>query len=447
MKFHESAYIELKSSVNKMLAKEIIAFANANGGKIYIGVEDDGTVCGLENIDSDMELVSNILVDAISPSILLFTKVDRMVIDEKEIIEIEVQSGDGKPYYLKQKGMKPSGVYVRVGSTSVPTTDKEIRKMLIGIDNITYEMQRSLYQDLTFKVAKKEFEFRNITFDIPQMKTLGLIDLNSQYTNLALLLSDQCPHIIKLAVFDGDSKISFKSRQVFEGSIFRQMNEAYAYLQRYNNLRSTFEGLYRIDQQDYNEVTLREALLNSIVHRNYSDRGSNFINIYDSSIEFLSTGGLVDDMTLEDALEGISKPRNKRLSDIFYRLELIEAYGTGIVRILDIYRSHYKQPEFKATPNAFIVRLPNFNTSSEHVSETQGVYRSDEKVTINILDIEEVKEDIVSYISDHGFITRKDLQTRYNFSQSKCGKVLKEMVDQNILVSVGKGKNTYYKLL
>ena len=169
------------------------------------------------------------------------------------------------------------------------------------------------------------------------MKTLGIMNHDGIYTNLGLLLSDQCVHTIKAAVFEGTIQNEFKDRREFSGSLFCQMNEAYDYIDFRNQNHSTFSKLRRIDRRDYPEEAVREALLNLLVHREYSFRASSFISIYADRIEFTSIGGLISGMTLQDVMMGISVCRNAKLANVFYRLELIEAYGTGIRKIIEAY--------------------------------------------------------------------------------------------------------------
>lgn len=162
------------------------------------------------------------------------------------------------------------------------------------------------------------------------MKTLGLITQDGVYTNLGLLLSDQCVHTIKAAVFQGTNQNEFKDRKEFAGSLFQQMDEVYDFIDFRNQTHSTFEKLYRIDRRDYTETAVREALLNLLVHREYSFRASSFISLYTDRLEFTSIGGLVSGVTLKDVTMGISVCRNMKLANVFYRLELIEAHGTGL---------------------------------------------------------------------------------------------------------------------
>lgn len=253
--------------------------------------------------------------------------------------------------------MRPEGVYVRQGYSSVPATNTAIRRMIKETDGDHFEEMRSLEQNLTFESAKKVFAERNVKFGLTQMKTLGMVTQDGVYTNLGLLLSDQCVHTIKAAVFQGRTQSEFKDRREFSGSLFRQMDEAYDFIDFRNQTHSTFDKLYRIDKRDYPETAVREALLNLLVHREYSFRASTFISLYADRLEFTSIGGLVSGVSLKDVTMGISVCRNFKLANVFYRLELIEAYGTGIIKIMEA----YGEPEWHRRLKHLIMHLKLFS--------------------------------------------------------------------------------------
>ena len=243
MKLQESERTEFKSIVVTDIKKEIIAFANCDGGKIYIGIEDDGTVIGVEDSDSVALQVSNMIRDAIKPDLTMFLHYETKEIEQKQVVIIDIQRGTERPYYIAKKGLRPEGVYVRQGYSSVPATDTAIRKMIKETDGDHFEDMRSLDQELTFCETKKEFQKRNITLERPQMKTLGIINQDGIYTNLASLLSDQCVHTIKTAVFEGKNQNIFKDRKEFTGSVLKQVNDTFEYLDLYNKTKGKIIGL------------------------------------------------------------------------------------------------------------------------------------------------------------------------------------------------------------
>lgn len=435
MTYQESETVELKSVVVEDIKKEIIAFANCEGGKLYIGVQDDGTVVGLDDPDGAALQVSNMVRDVIKPDLTMFLHYETLNEDGKQIVAIDVQQGTERPYYIAKKGLRPEGVFVRQGYSSVPATNTDIRRMIKETDGDHFEEMRSLEQDLTFEAAEKEFSERNILFGEAQMKTLGIMTHDGVYTNLGLLLSDQCVHTIKAAVFQGTTQNEFKDRKEFSGSLFRQMDEVYDYIDFRNQTHSSFQKLRRIDQRDYPETAVREALLNLLVHREYSFRASTFISLYTDRIEFTSIGGLVSGVTLKDVMMGISVCRNVKLANVFYRLELIEAYGTGILKIMEAYAGTGKEPKIETSDNAFKIILPNLNVYAEQEeSDTAPLKNSVEE------------EAVIALAKEQGTFTRKDVEKALGISQTTCGRLLKQMIGKGQIVQEGRSRNTHYRL-
>ncbi len=435
MIFQESETVELKAIAVEDIKKEIIAFANCRGGKLYVGVQNDGTVLGLENPDETSLQISNMVRDAIKPDLTMFLHYETLAVDGKKILVIDIQQGTEKPYYIAKKGLRPEGVYVRQGYSSVPATNTAIRGMIKETDGDHFEEMRSLEQNLTFESAKKTFARRHVKFGPEQMKTLGMITQDGVYTNLALLLSDQCVHTIKAAVFQGTKQSEFKDRREFTGSLFQQMDEVYDFINFHNQTHSSFEKLYRIDRRDYPEIAVREALLNLLVHREYSFRASTFISIYTDRLEFTSIGGLVRGVTLEDVTMGISVCRNVKLANIFYRLELIEAYGTGLIKIMEAYEGTGMKPQIETSDNAFKIILPNMNSVSESLRQAQNKSEKDTPET-----------KVIALAKERGFVTRKEVEILLDMGQSSCGRLLKKMTENGLLVQEGKGKKTHYCL-
>lgn len=159
---------------------------------------------------------------------------------------------------------------------------------------------------------------------------------------------------MKAAVFNGTDKTVFRDRKEFHGSVLQQIEEAYAFLDLNNKTKASYEGLNRIDKRDYSEEAVREALLNSVVHRDYSFSGSNLINIYDDRIEFVSIGGLISGLELKSIFLGASRTRNPNLAGLFYRMSLVESYGTGVGTIMRAYSREENLPEFETAQGGFV---------------------------------------------------------------------------------------------
>ncbi|MCI9515024.1 MAG: AAA family ATPase [Oscillospiraceae bacterium] len=426
----EGITTEFKREYTEDIKKTVIAFANTKGGEILIGVEDDGTVIGVPDVDGTMLKVTNALRDSIKPDITMFLLCEKREMNGKDVVAVSVQKGTACPYYLAAKGLRPEGVFVRQGASTVPATGSAILKMIKETDGDDYEAARSLNQELTFQDAERFFAEENVPFGQEQKRTLGLVSEDGVFTNLGLLLSDQCMHTAKLAVFQGSSKTVFKDRAEFSGSLFRQMEEIYAYIDRFNRIRAEFPGLKRVDTRDYPTEAVREAMLNAIVHRDYSYSASTFISIFDDRIEFVTLGGLPKGIAMGDVMMGVSVPRNRRLANIFYRLHLIEAFGTGMLKIRECYAGCSCQPTVEASENAFKITLPNVNYEAE--------------TTVQKSLLSEKEQRILEFISARQSASRAEIEAAVGLSQSVTVRTLKKLLELGAIQKRGKGKNTVY---
>lgn len=440
MTLFESETVELKAIVVEDIKKEVIAFANCGGGKLFVGIADNGEVVGVDKADDSLQQITNMIRDSIKPDITMFVHYEILNMDGKKVILVDIQQGTNRPYYLAKKGLRPEGIYVRQGTSSVPATDTAIRQMIKETDGDSFEEMRSLNQELTFHATQSEFSSRGILFEQPQKQTLKLLTRDGVYTNLGLLLSEQCVHTIKAAVFQGTDQSVFKDRREFSGSLMQQMNEVYAYIDFRNQTQATFDKLRRIDTRDYPETAVREALLNLLVHRDYSFRSGAFISIYADRIEFVSIGGLLPGLGINDILMGVSVCRNQNLADVFYRLELIEAYGTGIQKIMSAYKGNQRLPQIEVTDNAFKIILPNVNYAA---NAEPG---NDKNQAVNIPK-ESNEQMILNYLNDNITVTRADVEDMLQVSTATAYRILKQMSKDGALIQLGKGKNTKYTLV
>ena len=435
MSLQESETIEFKAIVVEDIKNEVAAFANSQGGTLFVGVLDDGEWIGVDDVDAAMLQISNMVRDAIKPDVPMFVRYEVLTQEDKQVIAVHVQRGTNRPYYLAKKGLRPSGVYVRQGVSAVPASDTAIRAMIKETDGDRFEEMRSLEQQLTFVATEQEFARRGLAFGAEQMRTLKLLNSDGLYTNLALLLSEQCPQTIKVAVFEGTDQSVFKDRREFSGSLLQQMNEVYDYLDKHNRIHSTFDKLLRIDTRDYPETALRETLLNLLVHRDYAYRASGLISVFSDRIEFVSIGGLMPGFLLEDIMAGVSVCRNQRLANVFYRLQLIEAYGTGMKKIMNAYRDMGKTPDVEVTHNTFKIILPNVNGQEDRMAPSfSGVSGSDE-------------EKILAVIRAQGEASRAEIERAIGVSTSTTTRLLREMTQTGVLQRVGQGRATRYRLL
>ena len=454
---YESEKREYKEQFTEDVYKTVIAFANTGGGILYLGINDLGTVVGVKNVDDIYTRLTNGIRDSIAPDITMFI---RYVLREDYVIEIQVGEGSYKPYYIKKKGLKPTGVYVRQGASTVQASSEQIRRMIKDADGDVFEELRAMNQELTFSAMKESFQKRELPFSEEKFTSLGLLNPeDKQFTNLAWILSDQCQHTLKIAVFDGEDKSIFKDRREFSGSIFRQLEEGYAYLQLVNRTAGRFSGLERIDLTDYPEEALREALLNAMIHRDYSFSGSIIINANVACIEFISPGGLLAGLSKEDICNGISLPRNKKLAELCLRLKLIETYGTGIGKIYRAYQDCDRKPELIITPNTFKLILPNRNSEqdkSEKERKRKSTYSyppifpsydnrlMEQEHSYKALSLQ--KKTVLSYLEEHKSMSEKELQELLQIRKTRAYLLSREMREEGLIVIEGRGEKKIFRL-
>lgn len=432
---YEDEQVEFKEKFVPEIYKEVVAFANTDGGVIYVGVNDNGEPVGLDDIDETYTRITNGIRDAILPDVTIFVKYS---LEDGEIIRIEVGEGSYKPYYLRGKGLKPSGVYVRQGASSAPASQEQIRQMIKNADGDVFENLRSLNQNLTFQYTSELFKKHGISFGKDKYYALG-IESNELhlFTNLGLLLSDQCMHTVKTAVFSDEQNTAFTDKKEFSGSIFKQLEETYEYLQLCNRNRAVINGLEREEHWDYPEAAVREALLNALVHRDYSYSGSIIININDNEMEFISIGGLLSGISQEDIRNGISLSRNSKLAEVFYRMNFIESYGTGIRRIFSLYQNCEVQPVISITPNSFKITLPNMNVNEQRPKEIS------KRVHVELTPQMEM---ILGYLLEYGEISAKEVEALLEVKRTRAYVITKQMADAGLIKSIGRGETRKYVL-
>ena len=322
--------------------------------------------------------------------------------------------------------------------TENETTD--IRELLLETSGNDFEKAVSRFQNLTFEAAVRAFQENKIPFEVPQQMSLGIRDANGVFTNLGWLLSDQCDTSIKIGVFKGVEKDTFRDRLEVSGSLFKQVEDSYQFLDKWNNLQAEYGGLKRNEQRDYPEEAVREALLNAIVHRDYGRSAHTLISIFDDRMEFVNVGGLLPDYELQDLLLGVSAQRNSKLATVFDKLGWVEAYGTGLVKINRVYSGCPRSPHFEVSPHAFKVTLWNRNFASPLQAIPSQSTHGEKKIP------ESAKQEILTYLKNHPSIRRKDVEDLLHVSQGSAGRYLLLLCEEKILAVDGRGKNTIYRL-
>lgn len=468
----EDEKTEFKREVTADVAREVAAFANTEGGTVYIGVADDGSAVGVGDVDAESLRVTNMLRDSIVPDVMELVHVralDAQATSKmfgtscgEEVIAIEVAAGSRKPYYLAKKGPIPAGVPVRRGPSSIPTTRDVILAMIRKTANYSYEEEVSVNQELGFSQLKAIFSRRHVKLGVRQMRSLMMRNEDGQYTNLAYILSDGCQLRFQVASFQGCDVRVFKDRKVFDGCILEQINKLVDYLEFRNETSGRISMPHRIEVRSYPDDALREAVCNMVMHRDYASKAINKVSVFDDRIEFHTAGGLAPGVYKDEVTCGTSVCRNPRLADLMFRLGLVEAYGTGLPRIFAAYEGRPVQPLVECSENVFRLTLPNINYAIEHGSgeKVEQVERAGGSALgegrqsggLEVLpaprpwEVGEVRHMILNLIDLNGKITRIEVEKVLGCSRSSAGRLLEGMVSDGLIDKVGAARSTAYVL-
>lgn len=340
MIFKESETIELKEKLTENVEKELIAFVNNGGGKVIIGVADDGTVIGVENPDKIALMIADRIKNNIAPSIMGLFKLEIKSEDDKNYIVVTVVSGLEKPYYLKKYGMSPSGCFIRIGTQSAQMSQTMIDDYFSRRVRNTLHNVISPNQDLTFSQLKIYYEGKGFnTSSSHFIKNLDLYTDDGKYNYAAYLLADNNGTSIKVARFKGKEKLEVLERNEFGRCCL--IKSALSVLERLNVINTTSViingSALRKEIRLIDEPSLREAVLNAIIHNDYINGSYPVFEIYDDRIEIISSGGLPYGLSKEEFFEGRSLPRNKELMRVFSDMNLGEQLGSGMKKILQVY--------------------------------------------------------------------------------------------------------------
>lgn len=309
----EDAYTEFKETFSNKVLRAAIAFSNTSGGTIYIGISDDGEIVGVDDQDELNNVMLSSIRDNIRPSIIADIVSETIRMDGKNVITVRVPEGPNKPYYLKEKGFREGGVYIRRGPTNVPVEESVILKMIRDSPTTPYEDMVSLRQDLTFTETTRIFSANGFELKEAQMISMGM-KKGAAYTNLGYLLSDQFAQGIKVSLFSDDVKMVFQDRDEFKGSLLYQLEKALEFVEKHNSKRSKISGIQRTDFRDYPPEAVRESIINALVHRDYSLSGSILIEMYPDRMSVSSLGGLYRGLSFDDLRLGVSSRRNEALA-------------------------------------------------------------------------------------------------------------------------------------
>ena len=455
MLFHEDEKTELKRILNDAFEKEVDAFLNTLGGQILIGIEDNGTVCGVENADQVALSIADRIRNNILPSAMGLFTVEIRQEEMRSYLVVTVAGGLERPYYLKKYGMTPNGCYTRIGTQASPMTQNMIdgffsRRILNTLHNVLSPNQELTFTQLKIYYQEKGYDAAGSCF----LKNLDLFTEDGKYNYAAYLMADHNGTSIKVARFRGTEKLDIVERNEFGRCCL--IKSALNVLERLNVANTTVVRVggkaQRKEIRLIDPAALREAVLNAIIHNDYINGAYPVFEIYDDRIEIISSGGLPVGLSEKEFFAGRSLPRNKELMRIFSDMDLCEQLGSGMKKILRI----YPQSVFSVSEHFIDVRFDYAEEAMEILREqnqadNQKPNVSDDRINdrINVIingRITEIERNIMELISEQPNATTDMFCQKTGKTARTVSRALKSLQEKGYLKRIGSRKSGVWEI-
>ena len=351
----ESNRIEYKRELNDRFERAVVSFLNyTGGGEILIGIDDDGNAVGVDNADTVQLQIVDRIRNNVRPQTLGLFDVVLVEIDGRDVIRVIVSCGQQRPYYLRKKGMTEQGCFIRIGSSSQPMSEQMIEELIAKRQQVTLQSLPAPRQSLTFKQLCIYYEEKNFEPTEQFIENLELRQSSGEYNYAAYLLADENGASIKVAAYAGEDKVDLtETREYGNRCLITATQRILDRLDSENRTFAKITAKNRIEKERVNSIALREVVINSIVHNDYT-KGFPLVEIFTDRIVVTSCGGLVADLSEDDFFKCRSMPRNRELMRVFRDMELVEQIGSGMSRILKA----YDRSIFELSPSFTVVTFP-----------------------------------------------------------------------------------------
>ena len=386
----ESKTLEFKRDLSSLqpILKTIVAFANTAGGIIVIGCSTSDGIMGIKNVFKGEERLANTIADSIYPPLL--PEIEIATLEGKDLLIIKVAHWKA-PFYLKKEGV-PKGVYIRLGSTSRPAGPKLLAELQRSVLSLSFDQQPLpdlSKESLDLEKIAQIFKARGKQMNKDKLQSLEILVshagklvpsvggfiLFGKPSELHKFFPDAR---VSCARFLGDSKANILDRYEVEGTILDAVEAVPKFIARNTRLAAQIEGIRRKDIPEYPSVSIREALINALVHNDYSVQGSHIqIAIFDDRLEIQNPGMLPFGFTMEDLKSGVSKVRNRVIARVFHELQLMEVWGSGYKRCIeDCKLGNYPMPEWEESGAAIrVIFFPHQKTLIKNQKPSEKVMK------------------------------------------------------------------------
>ena len=437
MLFQETERTELKKILNDTLQKEIVAFLNSFDGAIYIGVDDDGTVIGVDNIDDTQKRIADIITTQILRNPQAFVELGTKYVDGKNVIELKVSKGKAL-YYIKKYGRSAAGCFVRVGTSCRSMTEEQIEERYAETVSIPEKSIRDipvLRDNYTFNKLKQYLVSHGIHINEESFyKNFGLITTDGKFNILADILADENMNSIKVAVFKGTDKSVFVKRNEYGFTcLIESLEKVINYCDALNETFIDVSVRPRKEQRLFNSEAFKEAWINACVHNKWSEELSPAVYWFDNRLEIVSYGGIPKNLTKEEFLSGKTEPVNKDLMKIFLQCGIVEHSGHGVPIVV----REYGEKAYTFSENMITVTIP-FN-KIENTTPKNGAVNGAVKLT--------TRESVVlEELQKNPSVSKKELVELTAIPKTSLDRVIVSLKKQGIIERIGSDKTGYWKI-
>jgi len=415
----EMKNLEYKEGITNTFIKTVSAYSNYGSGEIVFGVKDSGEVVGINDPDKACLDIENKINDLIKPKPSFSFSINR----NTNVITLFVNEGPFKPYLYKGKA------YKRNDTSTIGADQIELKRLVLLGENLYFDELSVDVEGLSFQylfdVLKKTLNIEGT--DMDTLRTLGLYNNQNKYNNAALLLADNND-------FPGIDIVRIGSN--INEILYRETISKISILEQINRVENVFNNFYRIEEivdmqrkEKYliPKAAFRETISNALVHRTWDVNANIRVLMYSDKIEVFSPGGLPMGLSRDEYLNGyISSLRNPIIANVFFRLNIIEMFGTGIRRIKESYFDIKHKPVFETTENSIVTILPSITKKVD--------LSSDEKIIVELL--------------SYGIrLASSELVNKTGYSKDKIVRLVNLLIEKKYVEKEGLGRGTRYYLI
>lgn len=428
----ENSRTEFKTKVVNDLEETVIGFLNSkDGGNIYIGVNDNGKILGLKNnIDLLQRQIKDRIISNIEPSVLGLFDIEVLEEDNKKYLNIIVARGLEKPYHLKGMGMTSDSCFIRVGSSNEKMDEHLINKLFRERTKNSLRNIISPKQDLTFRDLKIYYNEKGFDVGDNFEKQLDFFTIDGKYNYVAYLLADENRVSIKVAKYATNDVDDLMEN--YEFGYCSLVKATYRVLEKFrteNKIYAKITYPERKEQPMYDYKAVREVIVNAIVHNDWSNEYPPKFEFFSDRLEISSFGGIQNEFTEEEFLQGYSAPKNPELMRVFKDLELVEHLGTGIRRILKRYD--------KSIYHFF----PHFIRVSIKYNQNEFKYDNQNSNKMVYSNLSKIQEGIIGLIEDNPNATQEAMANLLGVTSRTIRNNMKHLIENNYIQRIGADKN------